>query len=144
MAFNIEELSETLKYNYSDMSDNRALTNELMVSDILVELGYNKKRDRAVRRLFEQDFDWVIEGTTGIDLIVKTLVISAGFSDEVISETFELAKQRGAEVLLITNGEVTRVYKLKTNRSEYKLLKIIIDFRGKELHYYAPYRLGDL
>lgn len=123
MAFNIKELSETLKYNYSDISDNRALTNEFMVGDILVELGYNKKRDRAVKRLYGQELDWEVEGTLGITLVVKTLMIDEGFPENVIKTTMESAKGKNAEILLVTNGEIIKIFKLKSDKSEYKLLK---------------------
>lgn len=125
MAFNIKELSETLKYNYSDISDNRALTNEFMVGDILVELGYNKKRDRSVKRLYGQELDWEVEGTLGITLAVKTLMIDEGFPEDVIKTAMGSAKDKNAEILLVTNGEIIKIFKLKSDKSEYKLLKNI-------------------
>ena len=125
MAFNIKELSETLKYNYSDISDNRALTNEFMVGDILVELGYNKKRDRAVKRLYGHELDWEVEGSSGIILAVKTLMIDEGFPEDIINSAFTFAKDKGVEILLITNGEIIKFFKLKSDKSGYKLLKNI-------------------
>ena len=64
----IEQLGyvkETISLRENDIKCNEFETNNLLMDDILLALGYNKRRDRGVRAVYTPGADWevVINGT---------------------------------------------------------------------------------
>ncbi|WP_302320425.1 hypothetical protein, partial [uncultured Duncaniella sp.] len=73
MSLNIKEITETLEFNKEDLKGNRQLTNEMIVDDIMLGLGYNKRRDRSIQRLFDGLIDWIVTTNSGKKVAVKVL-----------------------------------------------------------------------
>ena len=73
MSLNIKEITETLEFNKDDLKGNRMLTNEIIVDDIMLGLGYNKRRDKSVQRLYDKLIDWMVVTAYGKKIVFKVV-----------------------------------------------------------------------
>lgn len=127
MGLNFVELNETLSINKDSMTNNRMLTNELMIDDIMVGLGYNKKRDSSVKRIYESELDWEVITATGNRLAVRV----EGLGSDINSDKYSLvnALKSSAEkkfsVLVITNAETLNIYRFNKETQEYAFVDSI-------------------
>lgn len=119
MTLNIEELRETLKINKSDMTDNRMLTNELIVDDIMVGLGYNKKRDTSVKRLYNSKVDWEVVTATGSRLAVKVYAPNEELLESEFNEAIEFCTSKRFSIFMTTNGESLDLYRFNKETIKY-------------------------
>ena len=119
MSINIKELGETLKARHDDMVGNRMLTNELIVDDIMVELGYNKKRDTGVKRLYTGKLDWEITVPNGKRIAVKVFAIDEEINTEELNDTISFCKEKRFSILLVINGESITVYRYNKEALDY-------------------------
>lgn len=119
MSINIKELGETLKARHDDMVGNRMLTNELIVDDIMVELGYNKKRDTGVKRLYTGKLDWEITVPNGKRIAVKVFAIDEEVNTEELNDTISFCKEKRFSILLVINGESITVYRYNKEALDY-------------------------
>ena len=87
MAFNINELKETLELNRSEILHNHSLTNEYMIDDIMRELGYNKRRNKDVKRLLDKPIDWEVLSTGSPRLAVKVFALGDSINDDELQES---------------------------------------------------------
>lgn len=134
---NVEELRETLEINRNDLRNNRMLTNELIIDDIMVGLGYNKKRDKSVKRLYDHLLDWEVinEGEVTIKIAVKVYAIDERLSQSELDSVLDECKEKRFSILLITNGEtieVNRYQKEKLNYTKVCELSITRELTEKE------------
>ena len=51
MSINFEEIKETLEVNRDSIVNDRELTDEYIVDDLMLALGYNKKRDASIKKV---------------------------------------------------------------------------------------------
>lgn len=119
MSINIKELGETLKARHDDMVGNRMLTNELIVDDIMVELGYNKKRDTGVKRLYTGKLDWEITVPNGKRIAVKVFAIDEEVNTEELNDTISFCKEKRFSILLVINEESITVYRYNKEALDY-------------------------
>ena len=137
MMLNVEELRETLEINRNELRNNRMLTNELIIDDIMVGLGYNKKRDKSVKRLYDHLLDWEVinEGEVTIKIAVKVYAIGERLSQSELDSVLDECKEKRFSILLITNGEtieVNRYQKEKLNYTKVCELSITRELTEKE------------
>lgn len=95
MEISFEFLKETIEVNKNIMVDNADATNDMLVDDILLELGYNRKRDINVKRLYNEELDWNILNK-GKEIFVK--VIPYNEEVELDNETID------GDIYIKTNG----------------------------------------
>lgn len=95
MEISFEFLKETIEINKNIMMDNADATNDMLVDDILLELGYNRKRDVNVKRLYNEELDWNILNK-GKEIFVK--VIPYNEEVELDNETID------GDIYIKTNG----------------------------------------
>ena len=95
MEISFEFLKETIEINKNIMVDNADATNDMLVDDILLELGYNRKRDINVKRLYNEELDWNILNK-GKEIFVK--VIPYNEEVELDNETID------GDIYIKTNG----------------------------------------
>lgn len=95
MEINFEFLKDTIEINKDIMVDNADATNDMLVEDILLELGYNRKRDTNVKRLYNEELDWNILNK-GKEIFVK--VIPYNEEVELDNETID------GDIYIKTNG----------------------------------------
>lgn len=119
MAFNVEELRQTLELNRNDIMHNHSLTNEYMVDDIMRELGYNKRRNKDVKRLTDKPIDWEVLSDGGSRIAVKVFALGDDFVESEVSEAMEYARKRRFSVFIVTNGETLNIYRYNKIKMEY-------------------------
>ncbi|MBO5388280.1 MAG: hypothetical protein J6A59_09100 [Lachnospiraceae bacterium] len=119
MTINIGELRETLELNANSLKNNRMLTNEILVDDIMVALGYNKKRDTSVKRLYNGPIDWEVITATGNRLAVKVFAPGDGIVEEELKETITTCTDKRFSLLMIINGDELILYRFNKESREY-------------------------
>lgn len=97
MDINFNFLQDTIDINKYDMSNSSDATNDMLVDDILIELGYNRKRDPNVKRLYNSDIDWSINhGEKLTNIRVKP------YGAEINEDTIKIPED--ADIFIETNG----------------------------------------
>lgn len=118
MSFNFKFIGEIGKIHEVILGVNKDAVNDLLVDEILNTLGYNRKLDADIQKLYGDKFDWRINnGSTSI--LIKTYTTKQTLSE--ISEEFNvnvdiIIRTNGKE-LGIANNNVERIIDL-TNISE--------------------------
>lgn len=111
----IQNIKETLQLNSEEIKGNRDLTNELVIDDIMLSLGYNKKRVKGVRRLYDDSIDWEVIIDEQKRFIIKTVGYknSIELNQEEIFDTYS-----GYDFLLLTDGDKLNLYSEKLSKCE--------------------------
>lgn len=144
MAFNVEGLRETLNINRSDMVNDRAATNDLIIDDFMVELGYNRKRDKSVKRCYntsdsEGAVDWEVLTATGSRLAVKVFAIDEMLNQSELDKAMQYCIDKRFSIFIVTNGEALTVCRYRKETNEYaevcdiNLLEDLTDTANKVL-----------
>lgn len=119
MAFNISELRDILEINRSDMTNDRVSTNDLIIDDFMVELGYNRKKDKSVKRLHEGPIDWEVLSATGSRIAVKVFAIGEALSQEELNEAMKVSAEKRFSIFIVTNGEALTICRFRKDKGEY-------------------------
>ena len=119
MAFNSEELKETLELNRSEIMHNHSLTNEYMIDDIMRELGYNKRRNKDVKRLLDKPIDWEVLSTGSPRLAVKVFALGDAIDDAELQESMNYCKDKPFSIFIVTNGEAMTICRYNKVKREY-------------------------
>ena len=124
MAFNVEGLRETLNINRSDMVNDRAATNDLIIDDFMVELGYNRKRDKSVKRCYNTSdtngaIDWEVLTATGSRLAVKVFAIDEMLDQNELDKAMQYCIDKRFSIFIVTNGEALTVCRYRKETNEY-------------------------
>lgn len=119
MAINIEELRETLEINKVDMTNNRSLTNEYMIDDMMIQLGYNKRRDKSVKRLVDSIIDWEVVASTGAKAAVKVYAVGEKLSDEELNNAIKFCADKRFSIFIVTNGETITIFRFNKENQQY-------------------------
>lgn len=124
MAIDITELRETLKINYDDMLNDRMMTNDLIVDDLMVELGYNKKRDKLVKRLFNETIDWEVRSENNeCKLAVRVFALGTEIDTDFTIElktVMEYCAEKKFSVLVVTDGKALTICRYDKEKNSYK------------------------
>ena len=121
MSISLEVLVETIKERKKDMINNRALTNELAIDDLMISLGYNKKRDTSVLRLYDA-VDWKVVYPTGSRLAVRTFALTDPIVENDADEVFDSAVNDDTAAVILTNGEDINIYAINSIEKKYTLI----------------------
>ena len=119
MILSVDALRETLDVNRDELRDNRMLTNELLIDDIMIDLGYNKKRDKNVKRIYSSELDWEVQKEDKIILGVRVFPTDSEISGDEVEKAESYAKSNGIINLIITDGNVLEIKVLSLDSSEY-------------------------
>lgn len=123
MGVDFSSIKYTIELNKDKLIDNKELTNELLVDDIMLALGYNKKRTKGVNRLFDsKDADWevIIDGEKR--LFVKVIGYKA--KEIRVPEIYtEYTKEFNFGI--VTDGEILEIYNLEIDK-EYPIFEFNI------------------
>lgn len=115
--------SKVLEINKDRLIGNRELTNEILVDDIMINLGYNKKLMNSINRVYTNDkVDWVvcIDGHTRI--LLKTVPYG---TITKIEDSIEIEWESIFDFYLITNGVDIDIYDINIDKNN-PLLSISI------------------
>lgn len=99
----VETIEETIADRGSEMENSSQLTNELIVDDLILGLGYNKKRDHNVLRIFDKPFDWEI-AVSGCKLAIKVFSLSTE-NLALDTEALDYIEANNIEIIVATNGK---------------------------------------
>lgn len=119
MAFNINELRETLELNRSEIMNNHLLTNEYMIDDIMRELGYNKRRNKNVKRLLNKPIDWEVLSPGSPRIAVKVFALGEPIDTEQLQEAMKYCKDKPFSIFIVTNGEAMTVCRYNKVKRDY-------------------------
>jgi hypothetical protein len=139
MKINTSEIKSTLKECYADMKDDKVATNDYVVEDLLIALGYNKKRNKAVKRTYGEPVDWVIR-VKNYSMSIKVYAVGTEVDGIEVENVLKYSKVNKVDVVLVTNGEHLTVYKLSSEGHGYTYVQTIdldadIDESGDEILY---------
>lgn len=126
-----EDILATIGTRKHDMENSRPATNDLIVADILMGLGYNMRRDTSVERIYSGDYDWSLESAQGDAIAVYTVPACKEITlDNDLMVAFETLSGVPYKVVLVTNAETLEVWKYDTE-SENKYKRIYtVDFKS--------------
>ena len=119
MIINIDEFKETLELNRSEIEHNQSLTNEYLIDDIMSQLGYNKRRNKDVKRMFDKPIDWEVLSTGSPNLAVKVFALGDEMDNEEVQSAMEYCIEKLFSILVLTNGETLDVYRYNKVKREY-------------------------
>lgn len=122
MSLDIKELRETFEVNGDELKDNRNLVNELIVDDLMVGLGFNKKRDKTVKRLYNEPVDWEVLAQN-TKMAVKVFSLSDTDINDELKETITFCLEKRFSILIITNGEGITI--MRYNKEDIKYTEVI-------------------
>lgn len=127
MGIDVKELLETIEINRKEMSKSAALTNELVIDDIMIGLGYNKKKDSSVKRVYDSGVDWEVIESNKAKLSVKVLALGESLDncEETCKEAFDLSADRYFSLMIVTNAEALKLYRYNKHTSKYVHVKTI-------------------
>ena len=123
MILNIAEFKETLELNRAEIEGNHSLTNEYLIDDIMSQLGYNKRRNKDVKRLSDKIIDWEVLDAGKVRLAVKVFALGEIIDADKIQDVVNYCKERTFSILVITNGETLNVYRYNKVKLDYALVK---------------------
>lgn len=126
-----EDILDTIGTRKHDMENSRPATNDLIVADILMGLGYNMRRDTSVERIYSGDYDWSLESAQGDAIAVYTVPACKEITlDNDLMVAFETLSGVPYKIVLVTNAETLEVWKYDTE-SENKYKRIYtVDFKS--------------
>lgn len=120
MNINISEMLETFNECFNEMKNDVDATNDMIIDDLLIALGYNKKRNKNVRRMRNSKINWAIVTPTGKQIAIKVYAIGSTMDDKSRLETVEACENGKISVLLITNGEFIDVLRFVEQKSSFE------------------------
>lgn len=137
MKVNISEMLETLKECYDEMKGDVESTNDLIIDDFLISLGYNKKRNKNIRRTRNKKVDWEIVTESGSRIAIKVYAIGNTIDDKSKLETIEAGEKAKYDVIIITNGEfidVSRYVEAKSSFEEIANIHITDELTDSDIN----------
>lgn len=125
MRNGFQEILETIQYREQDIHNNPFETNDLLLDDLLLSLGYNKKREKGVKAIYSGEADWEI----AIDNTARYTILVYGYNGELPSnekiDTFlNYSNSRGFEYKVLTDGKTIYIY---NNEGKYEIPNIFDD-----------------
>lgn len=127
----LEYVKETIELRREDIENNEFETNNLLLDDILIALGYNKRREPGVKALYSSNADWEIiyNGET------RFIVAVYGYNSDKptikqLEPSFEFADINGFRFVLLTDGERLAIY---GDREELADIQNIFDESSDEI-----------
>ena len=118
-------LRDIIAINRESIENDSSLMNEIVIDELMLDLGYNKKRDQSVKRIHNGQLDWEIK-QGGESLIgVKVFALLDTETADEIQAAKEYGLENKIEVLLITNGNTIGILSLDYNKDEYEEIAVI-------------------
>ena len=123
MSLNISEFKETIEINGNDLANNSMLINELLVNDLLISLGYNKRKNKNVKRLYNNILDWEIVNPN-YKVAVKAIT-STDLSNNGIDEVLNTCAEKKIGLVLVVTESSFNIYRFNKETLEYLNVKEI-------------------
>ena len=111
MINGLEYVKETIDLRQSDILDNAFETNNLLLDDILLALGYNKRREPGVKAIYSGGVDWEVACGGENRFVVSVAGYGSNTTDnEQISTATDYAENGDFQFVMITDGKKIEVY----------------------------------
>lgn len=106
-------IKETLELNRDILMESKDDTNDLLVSDLLSELGYDRKRSNKVRKVRNKDYTWHITVESGDFFVVRVVELNGDLdiSEDFVLNNPELDTDKFMCVI-VTDGNKLNIYSI--------------------------------
>ena len=111
MLQGLEYVKETIELRKQDIENNDLETNSLLMDDVLLAFGYNKRRDKGVKAVYAGGADWEISEGSEVRMLIKVYGYNGDEpSGQQLSEIMSLASELDARFVILTDGNRLSVY----------------------------------
>ena len=111
MLQGLEYVKETIELRKQDIENNDLETNSLLMDDVLLAFGYNKRRDKGVKAVYAGGADWEISEGSEVRMLIKVYGYNGEEpSGQQLSEVMSLANELDARFVILTDGNRLSVY----------------------------------
>ena len=111
MLQGLEYVKETIELRKQDIENNDLETNSLLMDDVLLAFGYNKRRDKGVKAVYAGGADWEISDGSEVRMLIKVYGYNGEEpSGQQLSEVMSLANELDARFVILTDGNRLSVY----------------------------------
>lgn len=111
MLQGLEYVKETIELRKQDIENNDLETNSLLMDDVLLAFGYNKRRDKGVKAVYAGGADWEISEGSEVRMLIKVYGYNGDEpSGQQLSEVMGLANELDARFVILTDGNRMSVY----------------------------------
>lgn len=140
MALKIDnvEIRDIVEINMDSMQADKEDVNDLIVSDLLVNMGYNRKKDKNVKKISDENIDWKIihkdetgEGTDAV-IAVKVYALGAAIESDELDELGTECIENKYDILVTVAGDKLTVYRVQVDKLKLVGVKGAIDIDLKE------------
>jgi hypothetical protein len=90
-----------------------------MIEDIMQELGYNKRRDKDVKRLIDKPIDWEVLSTGSPKIAVKVFALGDEINNDELKTAMDYSNNRNFSIFIVTNGEALTICRRNKVKHEY-------------------------
>ena len=101
-------IKDTIATHLDELKNEPYSINELLIEDILAGLGYNRRKDTNIKRIYQDSLSWKIANHIGI------MVSSSNDNDTVKSEVSKLS-DFDCDILLVVSYNSIFVFRYKDN-----------------------------
>lgn len=98
-------MREIVDNNQDELQTSVNFTNETLVDEIMLLMGYNKKRIRGIHRIYGQDIDWAVQIGDNKRFVIDTVAYGTPISDDDISFVVKYCHDNGYPFGFITDGD---------------------------------------
>ena len=98
-------MREIVDNNQEELQNNINVTNELLVDEIMLLMGYNKKRIRGIHRIYSDDIDWKVTIGDNKRFVIDTVAYGTDITENDIDTAAEYCAENEFPFGFITNGD---------------------------------------
>lgn len=132
MLNGLEYVKETISLRENDITNNSFETNNLLLEDILLALGYNKRREPGVKALYTGGADWEISSNNEHRFIITVCGYgSTEIDQDKLNEAIQLADEQSYPIVIMTDGKWLKAY--NTQSTELFSIDNIFDDTADEI-----------
>lgn len=98
-------MREIVDNNQEELQNNINVTNELLVDEIMLLMGYNKKRIRGIHRIYSDDIDWKVTIGDNKRFVIDTVAYGIEITEDDINTAAQYCAENEFPFGFITNGD---------------------------------------
>lgn len=98
-------MREIVDNNQEELQNNINVTNELLVDEIMLLMGYNKKRIRGIHRIYSDDIDWKVTIGDNKRFVIDTVAYGMEITEDDINTAAQYCAENEFPFGFITNGD---------------------------------------
>lgn len=134
MLEGLEYVQETIGIRKEDIINNPCETNSLLLEDILLALGYNKRREPGVKAISNGDVQWEIACNGEQRFVVLVLGFGTRFiNGDSLEKASKYALEHSFPFIVVTDGNWLSVYNSSMDSTAHKINNIYDDSAIDEL-----------